>query len=176
MKRAKHRETGERVAIKVFSKKKLTEDDKFSLRSEMEVLKFIDHPNIVRLIDAFEDERHVCFVMELMNGGELFDKILTLDSFGEEDARSGMKCLIDSIRYLHSMGIVHRDIKPENLLIPSASPDSGFDFTQVKLADFGLARFFDVKDKEEDDDDDNETVFASTTCGTPGYIAPEILK
>lgn len=141
VKRAKHRQTGERFAVKVFSKKRLTDDDKVALRSEMEILKHIDHPNIVRLLDAYEDERHVCFVMELMTGGELFEKVLTLDTFTETDARNCMSAVIDSVRYLHSMGIVHRDIKPENLLIPTKD----FDFRSVKLADFGLARYFETK-------------------------------
>lgn len=165
VKRAKHRETGERVAVKVFSKKKLSDDDREALRSELEILKQIDHPNIVRLIDAYEDERHVCFVIELMSGGELFEKVLELDQFSEADARNCIKALVDAVRYIHDMGIVHRDIKPENMLIPT----SEFDFRTVKLADFGLARFFTTSGGDEE-------AFASTTCGTPGYIAPEILK
>ena len=110
----------------------------------MEILKNIDHPNIVRMLDAYEDERHVCFVMELMTGGELFEKVLTLDTFTETDARSCMAAVIDSVRYLHSMGIVHRDIKPENLLIPTKD----FDFRSIKLADFGLARYFELKPED----------------------------
>jgi len=73
VKKAKNRTTGERFAVKVLSKKKMTEEDKAAMKVEIEILKQVDHPNIVKLIDVFEDERHWCLVMELMNGGELFD-------------------------------------------------------------------------------------------------------
>lgn len=65
----------------------------------------------------FEDERHWCLVMELMEGGELFDQILKKDQFSEEEARSATKAIIEAIDYCHKLGIVHRDIKPENLLL-----------------------------------------------------------
>ena len=78
--------------------------------------------------------------MELMTGGELFAKVKELDHFSEIDARDCMAALIDSVRYLHQMCIVHRDIKPETLLLPSKD----MDFRSLKLADFGLARFFGI--------------------------------
>ena len=101
--------------------------------------------------------------MELMQGGELFDKILAIDQFMEADARMCAIAIIDAIRYCHDLGIIHRDIKPENLLLGSS------DLSSVKFADFGLARKF-------IDGDDLVTNLASTTCGTPGYVAPEVLK
>ena len=76
VKRCKNRETGERFAVKVMSKAKLTEDMRQAILNEIDILKQIDHPNIVKLFDVFEDERHFCLVMELMNGGELFDLIV----------------------------------------------------------------------------------------------------
>ena len=114
----------------------MSEEDKRAMVTEIEILKQIDHPNIVKLIDIFEDERHWCLVMELMTGGELFEKILTTAQFTESDARQCVIVLIDAIRYCHEMGILHRDIKPENLLI--ASKDLGL--ASLKMADFGLAR------------------------------------
>ena len=138
VKMARHRETNNEVAVKVFSKKRMTDTDLEDLQNEKEVLMSVDHPNIVKLIEVFEDERHICIVMELMTGGELFEKVKELDYFSEIDARNCMLALIDSIRYLHQMGIVHRDIKPENMLLPSKD----IDFRSLKLADFGLARFF----------------------------------
>ena len=71
----------------------------------------------MQLIDVFEDERHWCLVMELMEGGELFDQILEKEFFSEDEARGACKAIIEAIEYCHAQGIVHRDIKPENLLL-----------------------------------------------------------
>jgi calcium/calmodulin-dependent protein kinase I len=122
-------------------------------------MKQIDHPNIVKMIDTFEDEGHYCLVMEMMQGGELFEQILNREQFSEKEAREAIRSIIDAINYCHSLNIVHRDIKPENLLL--ASKD--LDLSSLKISDFGLARF--VKAEQ----------FAQTQCGTPGYVAPEII-
>jgi len=109
---------------------------------------------------VFEDERHWCLVMELMQGGELFDKIIEEEQFSEHEAREATKCIISAIDYCHEKGICHRDIKPENLLLSSKE----IGLASLKVADFGLARML----------EDNS--LAKTTCGTPGYVAPEILQ
>jgi len=111
-------------------------------------------------VDVFEDERHWCLVMELMQGGELFDQILEKEQFTENEAREATKSIISAIDYCHSKGICHRDIKPENLLLSSKE----IGIASLKIADFGLARLI----------EDNS--LASTTCGTPGYVAPEVLQ
>lgn len=118
------------------SKRKMTDTDRDSLMQEIEILKQIDHPNIIRLLDVFEDERHYCLVTELMQGGELFDKILAIEQFSEADARQCIITLIDAIRYCHDLGILHRDIKPENLLLQSAE----LGISSLKVADFGFSR------------------------------------
>lgn len=159
VKRAKFRATGERFAVKVLSKRKMSQEDIAALSKEIEILKSIDHPNIVKLVDIYEDERHVCLVMELLLGGELFDQIIENDKFSEYEAREATKAIIDAIDYCHGLGIIHRDIKPENLLLQSK--EAGI--TSLKIADFGLARCLD------------QNQLASTTCGTPGYVAPEVL-
>jgi len=92
-----------------------------------------------------------------MSGGELFDRIVEKDHYSEQEACNTILPVIDALKYCHSMGIVHRDLKPENLLY--TTPDAS---AIIKVADFGLARFY---------DDDIMT----TACGTPGYVAPEIL-
>lgn len=97
VKKAKHRETGQRYAVKVLSKRKMTEEDLIAMHTEIEILKQVDHPNIVRLIDIFEDERHWCLVMELMQGGELFDQILDKEQFSEAEARTAARAIIDAI-------------------------------------------------------------------------------
>mmetsp|Transcript_42350 Transcript_42350/g.64983 ORF Transcript_42350/g.64983 Transcript_42350/m.64983 type:complete len:129 (-) Transcript_42350:589-975(-) len=101
VKKAKHRQTQERFAVKVLSKKKMTEEDKIAMRTEIEILKQVDHPNIVKLIDVFEDDRHLCLVMELMQGGELFDQILDKEQFSEQEAREATRSIVDAISYCH---------------------------------------------------------------------------
>lgn len=159
VKKAKHRETGVRYAVKVISKSKISDEEKLAVQMEIDILKQMDHPNIVKLMDVFEDERHWCLVMELMLGGELFDEILLKEHFSEKEARECCRQIIDAIGYCHSQEIVHRDIKPENLLLVSKE----LGISAVKIGDFGLARLI------------GEDSFASTTCGTPGYVAPEVL-
>ena len=106
------------------------------------------------------NEKYFFLIMELMTGGELFDQILTKEKFSEQEARDIVAPIFDALIYCHQMGIVHRDVKPENLLFSSKDPATAI----IKVSDFGLARFV-----------DNESL-ATTTCGTPGYVAPEILE
>ena len=138
----------------------MTESDRESIQTEIEILKLIEHPNIIKLYDVFEDEKYICLVIELMEGGELFDLINEQKRFSEDQAREIVKNLIDSIQYCHQLGIVHRDIKPENLLFQSKERC----ISTLKLSDFGLSKILD------------ENKLATTVCGTPGYVAPEILK
>ena len=161
VKKAKHRESGKRFAVKVLSKKKMKDEDKLSMQTEIDILKAMDHPNVVKLLEVFEDERHWCLVMELMQGGEMFDMILEKEQFSEAEARDATRSIVDAISYCHSLGIIHRDIKPENLLLESK--ETGI--SSVKIADFGLAKLL-----------SEEKSTASTTCGTPGYVAPEVLE
>lgn len=149
-----------RYAVKVLSKRKMSEEDMAAMETEITIMRQIDHPNIIKLLDVFEDDRHWCLVMELMTGGELFDLILKRDQFSEIEARKATISMIDAIQYCHEQGILHRDIKPENLLIANA--ELGID--SLKIADFGLARQLESES------------LASTTCGTPGYVAPEVLR
>ena len=95
--------------------------------------------------------------MEIMRGGEMFDIIVEKDHYSEREAADAIRPVIDAVKYCHEMGIVHRDLKPENLLY-STDDSEGI----IKVSDFGLARFY---------DDDLMT----TACGSPSYVAPEIL-
>lgn len=160
VRKGKHRSSGDRVAIKIISKRKMSQEDKLALQNEIDIMKQVDHPNIVKLYDTFEDEKYLYIVMELLGGGELFEQIMTKETFSEQESRDIIAPIFDALIYCHNLGIVHRDIKPENLLFSSKSVDTAI----VKVSDFGLARFV------QDD------MFATTTCGTPGYVAPEILS
>lgn len=97
VKKCKNRATGERFAVKVVSKKKMKEEDMISMQTEIDILKSVDHPNVVKLVDVFEDERFWCLVMELMQGGELFDMIVEKDHFSEAEARDATRSLVDAI-------------------------------------------------------------------------------
>ncbi|CAE7197469.1 CPK2, partial [Symbiodinium pilosum] len=121
----------------------------------------MDHPNIVRLYGVYEDQRHLYLVMELCEGGELFDRLSEVFNLGERGARVCMKQVFASVAYCHSKGIAHRDLKPENYLL--LDKDKPLEQTLLKLIDFGLAK----KLPEEG--------FLKTRVGTAYYVAPEVL-
>jgi len=151
------KEHGGRVAIKIIDKNHVKNKPDM-LKNEVEILLTIKHPNVINLYDLFDTSEHLYMVMELVTGGELFERIVEREQYSEEDAKEVMRQLLDAIGYIHSKNVVHRDLKPENLLLEDEADD-----TRIKLTDFGLSRIYD-------------SPFMSTACGTPGYIAPEILK
>ncbi|KAI8901071.1 kinase-like domain-containing protein [Globomyces pollinis-pini] len=153
--------TGERFACKMISKK-LMKGKEHMILNEIEVLKKISqgHKSIVTLHDYFETPNNLYLVLDLCTGGELFDRICETGHFYEKDAADIIKTVLDAVSYLHKLNIVHRDLKPENLLFRSRDPDS-----DLMIADFGLSKIIDDGDG-----------FLKTTCGTPGYMAPEILE
>ncbi|KAJ2856100.1 Calmodulin-dependent protein kinase cmk2 [Coemansia erecta] len=149
---------GRRVAIKVIKKSALSGDEHMVLK-EIEIVRHLHHPNIVKLLDWFESKDKYYLVFQLCTGGELFQKISDYGHFTEEDARRLIRCAVDAIAYLHKYNIVHRDIKPENLIFLDTSEN-----TPLMLADFGIARIM-----RSDDE------ILNTMCGSFGYAAPEIL-
>ena len=152
-----NRKTGEQVAIKIFDKATLEEDDELALQTEVDILSQMDHPNVVKLYEIFDEKEFMYLVMELMTGGELFDRIVEKEHYSEKEAADTIRPIVDAIRYCHGMGIIHRDLKPENLLYATREEGS-----IIKISDFGLARFL-------------QDEYAWTACGTPGYVAPEII-
>lgn len=222
--RVRHRGDGQQYAMKVMEKQKLLRGaDKRRLDEmvdqvlrEARLLRMIDHPNVIRFIDIFEDNERLFLVMELVEGGELFDRLARGGAFKEEDARAIMVQLLSALKYMHAKNIIHRDLKPENILLqhepvssclssaasstassgggggsPSAGPSSsgsssadpssadpssagscagstsvGSSAPIVKIADFGLAKNIDPE---------AEARKGETFCGTPQYIAPELL-
>jgi len=154
-----NKKTKEKVAIKIIDRNDVGADYEKNLRMEMEILKRVHHENIIALHEMIEAGNKLYFVMELVTGGELFDRIVEKGSYSEDDARVLVRKIVSAIDYLHKQGIAHRDLKPENLLVKSVQND-----TEVKIADFGLSKIID-KDK-----------LMQTACGTPGYVAPEVLN
>jgi len=151
--------TGVQYACKCITKADMGSDDLEGLIQEKEIMLVCDHPNIIKLYEFVEEKNHYYMVLENMTGGELFDRIVAKQFYNELDARECVFTMLSALNYIHSNKIAHRDLKPENLLL--ASMDSDHD---VKLADFGFAKRCDSKK------------CLKTQCGTPGYVAPEILK
>mmetsp|Transcript_19499 Transcript_19499/g.25144 ORF Transcript_19499/g.25144 Transcript_19499/m.25144 type:complete len:339 (-) Transcript_19499:196-1212(-) len=153
------KETGNSYAIKVVTKKKLAREDEAALKDEVMILQEMEHPNIIRLYDFFEEPDFYYLVTEKMAGGELFDRIVLKTYYTEKEARDTCLILLEVVQYCHSKQVAHRDLKPENLLLQSTDNDSN-----IKLADFGFAKKC-LKPNS-----------LKTQCGTPGYVAPEILE
>ncbi|XP_061280852.1 calcium/calmodulin-dependent protein kinase type IV [Bos javanicus] len=133
--------------------------DKKIVRTEIGVLLRLSHPNIIKLKEIFETPTEISLVLELVTGGELFDRIVEKGYYSERDAADAVKQILEAVAYLHENGIVHRDLKPENLLYATPAPDA-----PLKIADFGLSKIVEHQ------------VLMKTVCGTPGYCAPEILR
>lgn len=146
-------------AVKCVNRKKLTVEDEAALLDEVSILKEMKHLHIIRLYDFFKEQSTYYLVMEEMDGGELFDRIVAKAYYNEKEARDTCKIVLEAVRYMHENNVAHRDLKPENLLLVSKSDDS-----EVKIADFGFAK----KVYKE--------CTLKTQCGTPGYVAPEILE
>ncbi|XP_005866537.1 PREDICTED: calcium/calmodulin-dependent protein kinase type IV [Myotis brandtii] len=153
--RCKQKGTQKPYALKVLKK---TVDKKI-VRTEIGVLLRLSHPNIIKLKEIFETPTEISLVLELVTGGELFDRIVEKGYYSERDAADAVKQILEAVAYLHENGIVHRDLKPENLLYATPAPDA-----PLKIADFGLSKIVDHQ------------VLMKTVCGTPGYCAPEILR
>ncbi|PQK12558.1 hypothetical protein BB8028_0003g11750 [Beauveria bassiana] len=150
--------TGKRFAVKIFTKTSGVEDKAKTegLQQEIGMLMAVSHPNVLCLKDTFSERDRVYLVLELAPEGELFNYIVAKSKLSEDETRKLFKQLFHGIKYLHERNIVHRDIKPENILLVDKD-------LHVKLADFGLAKII------------GEESFTTTLCGTPSYVAPEIL-
>lgn len=157
--RAQEKETSAQYAIKIIDKKALKGKED-ALQNEIEVLRKVKHSNIVRMVEVYDDKTRLYLVMELVTGGELFDRIIAKGSYTEQDASALIHQVLGGVDYLHSLGIAHRDLKPENLLYYSRAEDS-----KIMISDFGLSRTG-IED----------SVSLATACGTPGYVAPEVLR
>ena len=149
----------ERVAIKILDKSKMTEkDDQIRLEREFKILEKFNHPNLIMVTEIFESENHFYTVMELCEGGELFNYIVKNKYLSEDESAFFYYQLINGLEYIHSLGIVHRDLKPENLLLTKDHI--------LKIIDFGLSNFF----KEGQDE------LLYTPCGSPCYSSPEMVS
>ena len=165
VRRAIHRQTGEQRAVKIIplggrNRVNAFQEASAAFEAEASILQALDHPYIVKLVDVFVSPGHAVYlVMELLHGGDCFDRIVQKGKYTEDESRRVMRRLLNAIFYLHEIkNVVHRDLKPENILLVNREDD-----IHVKLTDFGLA-----KSVTEDG--------LKTFCGTPQYFAPEVLR
>ena len=157
----KNKTTGIEYACKELPKKKLSDYE--GLMREVNLMIKLDHPNIIKLYEVYENDKNIYLIMELCTGGELFDRIVENTEngvqFTEKQAANLFKQMMSAINYCHKNGIVHRDLKPENLLYLNKDKNS-----PVKVIDFGMSKRFDSKH------------FMSEKVGTAYYISPEVLN
>lgn len=158
VKLGKRKDDGSAVAVKIIKKDALTISDTKNLGSEIIVMASMKHANIVQLLEVYEDTKHVYLVMELMQGGELFDRIVQKENYSEVEAKIAFRDILSALEYLHSKNVMHRDLKPENLLYKDKTDAS------LKLADFGFAQVV------------APNQLLTTSCGSPNYVAPEIIN
>jgi calcium/calmodulin-dependent protein kinase I len=154
--KATRKDTKEVVAVKIIEKNQ-SEEELQLLQREIDILKKLSHQNIISLKEVYDEKETIYLVMELVQGGELFDQIVSRGTYSEADAANIVRQILDAVAYMHDNGIAHRDLKPENLLC------SGDEHNTIKVTDFGLSKDF-------------STASLRTSCGTPDYVAPEVLK
>ncbi|KAK9704130.1 serine/threonine protein kinase, variant 2 [Basidiobolus ranarum] len=157
---ATERSTGKKFAVKIINKLRFRHKPKLNeaLQREIAILMAIKHPCIISTHGVYDEQDFLYIILELVDGGELFDLIQKKQRFSEPEARFIFYQLFQAIKYLHDRGITHRDMKPENILLDSKGP------LRVKVSDFGLAKIV------------GEASFIQTLCGTPNYVAPEVLQ
>eukprot|EP00960_Hanusia_phi_P063610 765521-Hanusia_phi.AAC.4 len=162
VKEGKHRDKGTRVAIKIVDKW-MNSFHQSSLEQEIQTMMKVSHPNCIRLHEVYDQCEKTYLILDLATGGTVMDRIIALDFFSEKQAAKVTGDVLNAVEYLHNIGITHRDLKPENLLYASNDPNSKY-YDTVKVADFGLSKYM-----------GHEDVSMKTTCGTPNYMAPEVL-
>ncbi|XP_057754112.1 CBL-interacting protein kinase 2-like [Arachis stenosperma] len=156
---ARNLATGMSVAIKVIDKEKILKVGMIEqIKREISVMRLIQHPHVVELYEVMASKTKIYFVMEYAKGGELFNKIVK-GKLKEDAARRYFQQLISAVDYCHSRGVCHRDLKPENLLLDENE--------NLKVSDFGLSALAESKHQDG---------LLHTTCGTPAYVAPEVIN
>ncbi|KAM0848505.1 hypothetical protein ACQ4PT_054342 [Festuca glaucescens] len=161
VKHARRRATGEHFAVKILERSKVLSlrgaDDQ--VRREIATLTMLRHPNVVRLHEVAASKTKIYMVLEFVNGGELFDRIAMKKKLSEQEGRRLFQQLIDGMSYCHGKGVYHRDLKPENVLVDRKG--------NIKISDFGLSALPQHLGGDG---------LLHTTCGSPNYIAPEVLQ
>ena len=159
VKYAVNTETNSPVAMKIMDKQKIKAAKLGpQIKKEIRVMQMVTHPTCIKLIEVLASQENIFLVLELVSGGELFDRVVTNGRFSENEARKYFTQLIEGLEHCHSLGVCHRDLKPENLLLDAHGG--------LKITDFGLASINETPDVPQ---------ILHTPCGTPNYVAPEVL-
>eukprot|EP00934_Nitzschia_sp_Nitz4_P003543 Nitzschia sp. Nitz4//scaffold322_size40381//37364//39639//NITZ4_007570-RA/size40381-augustus-gene-0.59-mRNA-1//-1//CDS//3329547857//3533//frame0 len=156
-----HKNTQQRFAVKIIRRAKLRASEDEFVMNEVSIMQSLSTYGqyIVQLLDFYEEEHYFYLVMDYMGGGDVFDRVLEMTKYTEDDARKLTKILLKATRCMHEAGVAHRDLKPQNLLLTSKD-----DNAHIKVTDFGFARRVHTKNS------------LTSRCGTPTFVAPEILK
>ncbi len=164
VKLATNTETGQQVAIKILDKEKIQKQNMGAqIKKEISIMKMVKHSFVVKLYEVLASRSKIFIVLELVTGGELFDKIVREGRFDEKTARFYFRQLVRGVKYCHKAGVCHRDLKPENLLLDGDG--------NLKISDFGLSALY-----TGSTEDNSRATLLHTTCGTPNYVAPEVLN
>lgn len=156
---ARHLKTGQSVAIKLIDKEKILKVGLIDqIKREISVMRLVRHPNVVQLYEVMASKSKIYFIMEYVRGGELFSRVAR-GKLKEDAARKYFQQLVGAVEFCHSRGVYHRDLKPENLLLD----DNG----DLKITDFGLSALRETNGQDG---------LLHTTCGTPAYVAPEVIN
>ncbi|XP_023576851.1 serine/threonine-protein kinase SIK3 isoform X3 [Octodon degus] len=156
VKRATHLVTKAKVAIKIIDKSQLDEENLKKIFREVQIMKMLCHPHIIRLYQVMETERMIYLVTEYASGGEIFDHLVAHGRMAEKEARRKFKQIVTAVYFCHCRNIVHRDLKAENLLLDAN--------LNIKIADFGFSNLF------------TPGQLLKTWCGSPPYAAPELFE
>jgi len=150
-------ENHQQVAVKIINKSSFETKPNLQAKIQREIalMKLVDHPHVLKLNDILESPGHYYIITEYASNGELFDYLVNKRSLTEDVALGFFRQIIFGLDYLHSLGICHRDLKPENILLNEEF--------NIKIADFGFARIV-------------RSNIAETSCGSPHYAAPEVIK
>lgn len=157
VRKARHKQTKVSKAIKSILKNSSSPE---RIKEEMEIMRLVDHPHIVRVMETFADLHNIYLVMELCEGGELFDRVVEASGLTEQQASICVRQMLLAVNYLHHNQIMHRDLKPQNWLL-ATEEDVGI--APLKLIDFGLSRRYAAGE------------VMHTKVGTPSYVAPEVI-
>ncbi|XP_028311132.1 serine/threonine-protein kinase BRSK1 isoform X1 [Gouania willdenowi] len=148
--------TGQKVAIKIVNREKLSESVLMKVEREIAILKLIEHPHVLKLHDVYENNKYLYLVLEHVSGGELFDYLVKKGRLTPKEARKFFRQIISALDFCHNHSICHRDLKPENLLLDEKN--------NIRIADFGMASL-QVGDS-----------LLETSCGSPHYACPEVIR
>jgi len=159
VRKVQRRTDGKYFAAKIINKKTMKKKDLELLDKEVKILKMLKHPNINQMIETFDTKNHLYIVLELLEGENLFENIVKRRVYTEKMAANVVKQVARACEYMHARGIIHRDLKPENLVYLDLKQE------QICVTDFGLSKYMDHSESQ-----------TKTACGTPAFVAPEVLR